>query len=152
MPTELMFIRGKASWAFTNAPDPWGSYTITLHPNSDGLEKIRELQGQGLKNVLKKDEDGWFIKFRRPQSKEIRGRVVPFTPPEVIMEENKQPLQGLIGNGSDVTVKLEVYPHATPGGGKAKAARFLGVMVHNLVPYVSKEEQYKQITDEDALF
>ena len=127
-------------WAYTQAPDPWGSWCITLYPESEALEKIRELQAKGLKNVLKKDEEGWFIKFRRPQSKEIRGRIVPFTPPEIVMEDGKTPLQGAIGNGSDVTVKLEVYPHSTPGGGKAVAARLYGVMIHNLVPRLSKEE------------
>jgi hypothetical protein len=149
MPSELMYIRGKASWAHTLTPNPYGAYTISVHPNPEGLEKLRELQAQGLKNTMRKDEDGWFMTFRCPQSKEMRGRIITFPPPEVIMDDGKKsPLQGHIGNGSDVTVKLEVYSHNTPGGGKARAARFVGVMIHNLVPFVSKEEQH----DEEALF
>jgi hypothetical protein len=40
-----------------------------------------------------------------------------------------------IGNGSDVTVLLEVYTHGTPGGGSAVAARLEGVRVDNLIPF-----------------
>lgn len=132
--TEKMFFKGKLSWCKLTKPDDWGSWNVTMHPDTESLEAIRTLQGEGLKNVLKKDEDGYFIKFRRPCQRMIKGKVIGVTPPEVV-DDKGEPLIGHVGNGSDGVVKLEVYEHNTPGGGKAKAARLEAVKVVNLVPY-----------------
>jgi len=35
----------------------------------------------------------------------------------------------------DGTVKLEIYSHPTPSGTKAKAARWAGLKIDNLVPF-----------------
>jgi len=114
-----------------------------LYPDTKSLEAIRELQTQGVKNQLKKDDDGYHMTFSRPFEKEIKDkngttRKIGFTPVQVLDNQNL-PFDGLIGNGSDVTVKLEVYTHGTPGGGKAKAARLYAIKVDNLVPYTSDD-------------
>lgn len=138
--TDNVYIKGKLSWVKVNRPNDWGAWTVTVHPDQASLEIIRELQAQGLKNVLKKDDDGYNITFRRPTSKMIRGKVVGYAPPEVI-DKDGNPLHGInIGNGSDGIVKLEVYQHGTPGGGKAKAARLKTVKVVNLVPFEGERD------------
>jgi hypothetical protein len=92
-----------------------------------------------MKNVLKMDEDegnAWFTTFRCP-TKRLRkdGTMWTFEAPKVVDKEGA-PMDGRsIGNGSDGTLKLEVYEHATPGGGKAIAARLVGVRIDNLVPF-----------------
>lgn len=135
MAKTFINIKGKASWARLVTPNQWDAWAITVHPDTESLEMIRDLQAQGLKNTLKKDEEGYFVQFRRPINKMIRGKVVAFTPPEVIDADNK-PMDGkTVGNGSDVTVRLEVYEHGTPGGGKAKAARLEAVRVDYLIPF-----------------
>jgi hypothetical protein len=117
-------------------PDEWGKWKVTVHPTEASLEKVRELQGEGIKNVLKKDDDGYKVTFSRPTQKMVKGKVIGLTPPEVLQADGKTPLTGvLVGNGSDGTVKLEVYSHGTPGGGKAKAARLLSIKVDNLIPF-----------------
>ena len=134
--TEYVFIQGKISWLKNTVPDEWGKWKVTIHPNAESLEKIRELQTEGIKNVLKKDDDGYYTTFSRPTQKMIKGKVIGFAPPEVLQADGKTPLTGiLVGNGSDGTVKLEVYSHGTPGGGKAKAARLLSIKVDNLIPF-----------------
>jgi len=134
--TENIFIQGKLSWVKVQVPDEWGKWKVTVHPNAASLDKIRDLQAEGLKNVLKKDEDGYFVSFSRPTQKMMKGKVIGLTPPELLMADGKTPLQGvLVGNGSDGTVKLEVYQHGTPGGGKAKAARLVSIRVDNLIPF-----------------
>lgn len=139
--TEYVFITGKLSWIKTTIPDEWGKWKVTIRPNNEGLEKIRELQGQGIKNVLKKDEDGYYTTFSRPTQKMIKGKVIGLAPPEILQADGKTPLTGvLVGNGSDGTVKLEVYSHGTPGGGKAKAARLLSIKVDNLIPFELKRD------------
>lgn len=133
--TEYVFIKGKLSWVKCEKPNEWGKWTCVIHPDNEGLEKIRELQGEGVKNVLKKDDDGYFTTFNRPTQKMMKGKVVGLAPPEILDKDGK-PMHGVgIGNGSDGVVKLEVYSHGTPGGGKAKAARLMAIKVINLIEY-----------------
>jgi hypothetical protein len=147
-----MYLKGIAKWCVTHAPDSWGYYKMVLYPDSDSLEKVRDLQSKGLKNVLKKDEDGYNVTWRRPQNKMMRGKQIAFTPPEVLGPDGKTPLNALIGNGSKVTVKLEVYPHNTPGGGKAIAARLAAIKVDELVPYNTDQKNEQAIANEEPLF
>jgi len=73
-------------------------------------------------------------------TKLMRGKVIAFTAPKVIDREG-QPFDGnKIGRGSDATVRLEVYQHGTPSGGKAKAARWDSVRIDNLVPWESNKD------------
>lgn len=147
--TEYKFIKGKLSWVKTQTPNEWGKWTVTIHPEEKSLEIIRDLQGEGVKNVLKKDEDGYFTTFSRPTQMMIKGKVIGLAPPELLIPDGvddlgkprTKPLTGvLVGNGSDGVVKLEVYSHRTPGGGKAKAARLLSIMIHNLIPFELKRD------------
>jgi hypothetical protein len=133
--TEEVYVSGKGSWAKLIKPDDkWGKWSIQLHPNNDSLEKIRDLQARGLKNQLKKDDDGYFCNFSRPVSRVYKGVVKPFTPP-IVVDKDGAPVLVPIGNGSDVAIKLEVYEHGTPGGGKAVAARLEKVRIDNLIPF-----------------
>ena len=135
MAKSFVYVSGKGSWVRAVTPDQWDCWSATLHPDAKSLEIIRDLQAEGMKNTLKKDDDGYYTKFRRPVSKMMRGKVQAFTPPEVIDKDGK-PLDGKkIGNGSDITLKLDVYEHGTPGGGKAKAARLEAVRVDNLIEF-----------------
>lgn len=155
MKTEYVYVQGKASWARLVKPEQWADgsqWKITLHPTTESLEVIRDLQAQGLKNVIKKDDDGYFVTFRRPVSKARKnGGVIAYTQPEVI-DKDGVPMDGsVIGNGSDVVVKLEVYSHKTPTGGNAKAARLHTVKVFDLVKYTPEKddlpEQSKELED-----
>lgn len=147
--TEYVYLQGKAKWARLAQPDPWGNWKITLYLTPDSYNKMNELKMEGVKNTIRKDEDGYHVVLRRPQQKMMKGKVIGLAPPEVINPDQTPLRDMLIGNGSDVTVKLEVYEHGTPSGGKAKAARLMGVRVDNLVPFVVtrdfEEDQEKSI-------
>lgn len=150
MATEYKYVQGKAKWAKLQQPDEWGKWKIVLYPNPESLEMIRDLQAQGIKNVIKKDEDGYYTTFSRPTSIQAKGKVVGLAPPEVLEADGKTVFKNLIGNGSDVTLKLEVYQHGTPGGGKAKAARLMSIRVDNLVPFEMKrdfDDNQKELVD-----
>lgn len=133
---EKVYIQGKVSWVKYIVPDPmYNRWSIQVHPNAEGIEKIRDLQTEGVKNQFKKDENGYFINFSRPIERKVKGRVIAMTPPLVLNTEG-EPVEGLpIGNGSDGTVELEVYSHPTPSGSRAKAARWAGLKIDNLIPF-----------------
>lgn len=138
--TENIYIQGKVSWFRPKVPNKWNKWSVQIHPNDKGLEIIRDLQAQGVKNQLKKDQDGYYTSFSRPVTKETStGKILSFTPVEVFDKDGNK-FDGNVGNGSDVTLKLEVYQHATPGGGKAKAVRWVSARIDNLVPFESERD------------
>lgn len=141
------FVKGKTKWFRHVTPSrEYNKWSHVLYPDPDGIEKIREWQGKGLKNQLKKDEDGWYTTFSRPVSKTYNGNITPFGPP-LVVDHTGQPMANInIGNGSDVTTKLEIYEHKTPGGGKAIAARWESSRIDNLVPF-----EQDDFTPEEAL-
>lgn len=128
---------GKCKWARTSAPDQWGNWKVTLYPTPETLEEIRELQTQGLKTTIQKDEDGYYVTLRRPQEKNYGGKIKGFAPPVVLNADGSPAGNVMIGNGSDVTVKVEVYKYNIPAsnGKKGVAIRMEAIRINNLVPY-----------------
>lgn len=136
--SENIIVSGKARWAFTRKLDQFGDWSIVLYPNPESLVTIQGLVKDGIKNVLKKDEvtNEYYMKFKRAPQKEKRdGTVFQLEPPESLNADGTV-CSEIIGDGSDVSIRLEVYGGKAPfGGGNYLAARFGGVKVQNLVPY-----------------
>jgi hypothetical protein len=128
-------FKGQLKFASLKETNQWGDWNITFYPEPTALEEIREMQSNGMKNILKKDDNGYYITFKRAQQVKRAGQERVNTPPVVVGPDGKTPLNNIVGSGSKVTVKLETYTHATPSGGRAVAARLAGVQVHELVPY-----------------
>lgn len=147
MNSKLEEFQGKVSWVRMVNLNRYDKWSVTLHPNAESLERIRELQADGLKNVIKKDEDGYYIQFSRPPTIELRKGVKTGVTPPVITDKDGRPLEGVaVGNGTDATVILEVYTHPVPNSEKrATAARLAGLRVENLVPFDIKSDY----TDKD---
>lgn len=151
---ETHFIRGKCSWFRGRQVNKYDKWSHQLHPIPEDLEKIRGWQGEGVKNVIKKDDDGYFTTFTRPVKKETKtGKVLVFRPPYVLIlkpDGTKEPYDGNVGNGSDVLSEIELYEHPIPSGGKSKAARWVGSTIENLVPFDSgsdfKPDEYEVVS------
>lgn len=141
MAIEYVYFQGKCSWAnhLVNADSEYNKWHVTLHFTPESLEKFRELK---LKTHLRKDDDGYNAKLSRPCTKLIRGKMVSFAPPQIFDKDGK-PFERTthIGNGSDVTVKCELYKYSPPGSkNKENAIRLESVRVDNLVPYEPKRD------------
>lgn len=150
--TKQYYLSGKTKWFRHTAPDEWGKWQHVLYPNPASLEIIRELQAgsenvQGIKNQLKKDDDGYFLRIGRKTEEKFKGQLVGLAPP-IVVDGSKPlpdgggyaPITGPIGNGSDVTTKVEVYKHKIPGsqGKYGTAMRWVSSRIDNLVPYEGK--------------
>lgn len=138
MDKKYLFLQGKAKWVRHTLPDPWGNWKLDLYMTPESLETFKKVQAElGLLNRLKQDEDGEFGTFKRPIEKQRRdGKKFGFAPPEVLQADGKTPLRDtLVGNGSDVTAKIELYQYNKPGGGKGWATRWAALRVDNLVPF-----------------
>ena len=152
---NYVYLKGKVKNCRPHFVNKWNKYAAILYPCAESLEQIRDLQAEGIKNQLKKDEDGYYLWINRPASKEYQGRVKGFAPPEVLEADGKTPLRDVnIGNGSDVTMVMEVYGYNDPSSGKkGKAMRWTAVKVDNLVPWDGKrdfsEEEKERIQEVD---
>jgi len=128
MSSETLYLTGEVYWAKLKKPDEkYNNFTIDFYPNEVSADKIK---GSGLQVQEKEGESGrFFYKFRRPVSKIIKNELVKFGPPSVLDKENK-PFEGIVGNGSEVTIKLTVFDTI-----KGKGHRLEAVRVERLVEY-----------------
>lgn len=148
-----VYVTGKLSWLTYENLDKYDKWSVVVHPNPESLEVLRDLQSQGMKNNMKKDEDGYFMRFSRvPQKTTARGKTLVFKPPKVLdgtKPDGKggfMPIEGIrIGNGSTGVVKINVYEHPTPQGGKSVACRFESARIDDLVPF----EAARDFTDDE---
>lgn len=147
MANEDVYLKGKIKWAQNlRIPDlkfDPASWRCVHYPDDASLEIIKNLKKEGLKNWEKQDEDGTYFQWKRNVTYKNRktGQDIPLTPP-VVLDKDNIPYEGVIGNGSHATIKLEVYSHSTPNGGKAKAARLAAVRIDDLIPF-ERERDFK---------
>lgn len=133
--TEYIYLSGKADWYRPKAANKWNKWSFKFHPDAASLEILRDLQEEGLKNKISKDDDGYFLSISRPVSKETKtGKILTFLPPETF-DKDGVPYDGMVGNGSDVTVKLEKYRYTPPGSPPSIAIRWFSTRIDNLVPF-----------------
>lgn len=145
---EWYNFQGKASWAKLITPDiEFKNWNVKLHLTPESYNqfmKLREDDGNigGILNEVKKDEDGYFVILRRPMEK--WGTLLP---PPVITDKDGNPWRGeSIGNGSDITVKVECYKYKKPfNKGQGRAIRLVAVRVDNLVVYEKKDMTGQQL-------
>ena len=130
-------LSGVCKWFRHNAPNQFNKWSHDLYLDPPSLEKMRSLQSEGVKNVIKKDDDGYYVTLSRPVSKEFRGTVKGFGPPVILDQDGLSLQTDNVGNGSAVTTKLEVYSHRIPNspGKTAKAVRWLSSRIDHLVPF-----------------
>lgn len=155
--TQYETIRGKIFWAKTKAPNKFGKWSVDIYPDPASMAKINKLkETPAIKNVIKQNEDGKYISFHRDTSKLVRGKLVKFNPP-IVLQRNPDgvgdpiPYDGMIGNGSDGDVELEIYGwDANPERGTlpGRAARLNKILVWNLIPFELKRDFTEQEFDE----
>ena len=127
MATEYLYLRGKAKWAKLTKPDEeYDNFSINVYLDEPSRALFTE---SGLQLTPRSDDDGEFVTFRRPNYKQIKKDLVHFGAPSVI-DDKGAPVTTLLGNGSEVVVKVVVYDSK-----KGKGHRLKAVQVTKLIPY-----------------
>lgn len=148
MAKKEYYFQGKSKYSKVLMPDLeyqcWSQPLYLTQESYEQFMKLKEPTGEiaGIMNEVKKEEDGYFVNFRRPMTKTYQGKLQSFAPP-VVVDKDGKPWEGrnLIGNGSDLTVKVEWYPFTSPfTKKKGSAIRLVSVRVDNLVPYEAKKD------------
>jgi hypothetical protein len=134
MATKQVYLQGKSKWTRVVQPNKFGDWSTDVYLTPESLDTFKTLK---VKNVIKKDEDGYYVSLRRPQSRMYRGKVQAFAPP-VVVDAKGLPMTDPIGNGSDLTCEVEHYSYKTPQGDTAYAIRLGRIRVDNLVPFVKE--------------
>lgn len=122
------YFTGTCRWAKVVSPvdkfDPkeGTEYTIQVKPDEDSYAS---LQKSGTQLRPSKDGEGYYT-FRRPTQKLIKDEVVTFDPPSLYDKDNNTLSMAKnedLGNGSIVTVKVDIYNTQKGKGHQLEAVR-----------------------------
>jgi hypothetical protein len=140
MATKTYYFTGTAEWAKVYEPVEAYDKTKPKEFCIDVLldDKSFELFKQSGSQLRPKENR---VKFKCPSTALIKGEVVHFAPS--VKDKDNEDFNDPIGNGSKVTVKVEVYDTRM-----GKGTRLAGVRVEELVEY----EGGKYEGDVDAPF
>lgn len=124
----IYYFEGTCKWAKVHKPDDkYKNYTIDLYMDKKSLQAYKK---SGLQLKDRVDQDGeTFHTFRLASSRLIKGKVEEAKP--LVLDADGNPTKENIGNGSEVTCKVEIY---TTGDGRV-GHRLLAVRVNKLVVY-----------------
>lgn len=163
MTTQTLKMRGKVYWAKVYAPDvAFGSsnYKIDFYPNDD--EEMQKFKDAGIQKTVKENENGKYFQLVRPDFKLLKGEIITFTSPVIedkdgktvvdhvntdtgnrvysfnAKEKDKVIRRGnpiLLGNGSEVEVRVAVYDTA-----KGKGHRLEAIKILDLIEYQTDQK------------
>lgn len=136
MASKTHFFTGKAYWAKLEEPDQKYKYWGINVALDDASKKEFKDSGLQMETRTDKKEGFEYITFRRPTKKLIKDELVDFEKPVIVDKDNKVMVdRPLIGNGSEVTVKVLVYDSI-----KGKGHRLEGVRINKLIEYTPSNE------------
>lgn len=124
MSTTTHTFKGKVSYVMRKAND-WGKFTMNFYPPTAADRKA--IKETGVKNKTKEDDgaksgvEGLFYTFRNSDAFPITLEGKEFT--------------GLIGNGSEVELTLEVETFKSPVHGPQARSKVTGINITSLIPY-----------------
>ena len=125
--TSHYFFEGTCKWAKVRKPDDYDKFTIDLYPTEESLTLFRE---SNIAVGVRTDEDGDYLRFNRPRIKMIKDEEVDFGPPKVTDIDGFE-LEGLIGNGSKVIVKVSEFgPYNGRYGHRLEEVRVMDLVVY----------------------
>ena len=117
------YFTGPCQWAKFKEADKFDKYSVQLALD---FKQFKEMKDLGLKNGGKPTDDGKMtVTFRRPKADGA---------PEVV-DKDGNPFSGDIGNGSILTLKLDVETFVSPKHGKVTRSSLVSVRVDELVVY-----------------
>lgn len=122
------YFTGPCRWARLQAPDQkYQKYSIALKLEGDQLKEYYSLKLKG-----RPDQDG-YVNFSSYPNKKTGA---PADKPDVVLDG--KPFDGLVGNDSDCTVKIETYSYDNAHG-KGNGSRLKAVKINKLVEFVKEE-------------
>jgi hypothetical protein len=128
----IYYFSGTARWAKVHKPDDkYKNYTIDLYMDEKSKKAYKNSKLQ-LKD--RTDPDGeHFVTLRMPSVRMVKGEPVEVKPE--VLDKDGNPTKDNIGNGSEVTCKVEIYEFDGKVG-----HRLLAVRADKLVEFKDKNQ------------
>ena len=128
MASEFYEFSGICKWPRLSEPDPkYNCWSICVYLD-EASKKL--FDKSGVQCEPQSDEDGVYVKFRRPAEKIIKKELVEFPKPAVIDKNSVVVDPMVVGNGSRVRVTVRVFDTM-----KGKGHRLERVVIEDLVGY-----------------
>lgn len=122
MSEQVYHFSGKGKWIKTK-PNKWGKWDMQFYPASKDVREA--LKATGIKNKPQVDDDTNEVYYILRNDKQ----------PYDILNKDGQPLEKLVGNGSEITIALWVETFNSPAHGPQARSRLEAVVVDNLIEY-----------------
>ena len=133
------YVEGKAMWANVSTPNTKfepHKYSIVVLTDTDTADKLEKI---GLSQVRTRDGS---LKYEEPAfsfSRKVERHDGTTNPAPKLVDNNGNPLDVSVGNGSDVTVKIKPYK-----GKYGTFAELIAVKVSNLVEYAEADSDNEE--------
>lgn len=145
MAVKIHKFRGISKWA--KVQDPVFKYqstteketTIDLYLDDESWD---EYEASGCRAKRRNDDEGDFIKLKRPEVMPTK-KGDKYLGIPMIVDEKDNIIDALLGNGSEVTVKVKIYD--TKYG---KGTRMEAILVHKLEEYEGGEEADEEVGED----
>jgi hypothetical protein len=144
---------GTAIYPWLNKPDtkfnPDGEYSVSLLLSEDAAKVVnnvvKPLMNGGKHNPIKPEVDdqgngtgNYTIKFKL-KAKVSPKRGQPFEQKPILLDEDGNRLEKLIGGGSKIKIAYEAYAYDGMGGGVTLRVKKVRIAQDGLVEYTSKD-------------
>lgn len=162
-----IYLRGKVKYfkLLGRGDMEYQCWSTVLYLTKESYATFLELKKgtettEGIQNEIKMDDEGHYVNLRRVWTRKIRGNDVAQTPPVVIDKDGIPWNPDIsVGQGSDATIKLELYTFKPPFKVKrGSAIRLVSARIESLVPYEPKkdltefeEEMTKGLIDQKSI-
>ncbi len=128
MATAYYYFNGMSKWAKVYKPDEkYGKYSIDVLLSMEQYEALKNLK---VKNNGKPEDGKMWVTFRRNQEDGA----------PIVVGPDGGPFTDLIGNGSEVSIKLEIESFVSQKYGPVTKSRIASVMVDKHVKYEKTPE------------
>jgi hypothetical protein len=142
MATKVYYFSGIGMWFRIAKPDEeYKTYQFQLNLDDDSRKLFKE---SGLRNKFSDSPFGpYAVVLRRPMEKTFKHKetgediIKKFDPPLVVDMDGNQIDPNILGNGSKVVAKMEVYDDGYKKG--SKGGRLVAIQVEELVKYERKD-------------
>lgn len=164
--TKYYTFEGKVQWAKVYTPDEFrGAVRWGLDLYMDKDDEWKKFKESGIQKKVKENENGKGFNLTRSTTKVMKGKMVYFTPPQILDKDGKVLVRYvdevgkdvrsyedpnkvirrvgdpvMIGNGSLIQVNVSVYPTAMGPGNRLEAIKIID-LIHYEKPEINEEDK-----------